>query len=231
MRSSNAPPRNRGNSRASRKPRVNHLVTAGVPQWVEPRRAATGPATRTAVRPLVVPLGDGVGDLAGAQPCPVGPRAVGLLRHQVVGTDPGPPDPAGARHPDRVQQPEQPGSIRGLAGRQAGHQRPAPPVADDVDLGRQAAAGAAQRLLGGRGRRRQPPLGRRRRAGGRARRCCRPAPASPAPRPRRRRAARPARCGPRCRRPPSGRTACSRSPTAQTAPAGPATARRSWSAR
>jgi hypothetical protein len=85
---------------------------------------------------LVLALRNGVRDPAGAQPRPVGPRAVGLVGHQVVGAHTRPADPTRPRHPDCIHQPEQLGSIRAWPGVMrvtSGRPRPSPSRCTLVD--------------------------------------------------------------------------------------------------
>src|SRR4030095_11688301 len=72
-----------------------HLIALAVAGPVKGRRAATTRPLAGAVGLLVLPLRDGVGDVAGAQRRPVGPAGIGLVPSQMVGSHPGPATTAG----------------------------------------------------------------------------------------------------------------------------------------
>jgi hypothetical protein len=67
-----------------------HLIPVAVALAVKGGRAATPGTTTGPVGLLVVALGDGVGDPASPQRCPVGPAGIGLVAGQMLGTHPGP---------------------------------------------------------------------------------------------------------------------------------------------
>src|SRR5204863_9080971 len=154
-----------------------HGVALAVAGCVEGGRAASALAAGAAVVFLVFFDRDDRLDAAAAQVGTVGRGRVGLVTHRGAGPGAGPPGaPAGDL--DLIEQRDELGAVAVLAGGEDPGDRPAAPVSRQVDLGGQAAAGAAQRLPA---RRilviRHRPLwpvrqaargGRRRRAGARA---------------------------------------------------------------
>jgi site-specific DNA recombinase len=115
------------------------LVALAVALAVKGRRAATPSPLAGPVGLLVIPLGDGVGDPAGAQRRPVGPAAVGLVAGQMghPGTRPAPP--TRPRHPHGIHQPHQLAGVSVPARGQPGGQVATATVADRVELGAQPA--------------------------------------------------------------------------------------------
>jgi hypothetical protein len=95
---------------------------------------------------LVGPLGNGVRDTTAAQQPPTPRVAVALVADQVVGSLAGPTPPARSWDRDGVKDRFQLGAVVALAGRKDHAQRPATPVAAEVDLGGQPAPGPAERL-------------------------------------------------------------------------------------
>jgi hypothetical protein len=84
---------------------------------------------------LIVALGDGVRDPAGAQRSPVGTAAVGLVAGQMRQALARPATPTG--HPRLIHQPDQLLGVGVLAWSEAGDQVAATPVTDGVELGGQ----------------------------------------------------------------------------------------------
>jgi hypothetical protein len=113
------------------------LVALAVAEPVKGRGATTTGTTTGPVGLLVIPLRDGVAEVAGPQRRPVGAAAVGLVGGQMVRLFAGPPTAAGPRHPHLVHQPDQLAGISVLARGQPGRQVAAPPIADRVELGGQ----------------------------------------------------------------------------------------------
>jgi site-specific DNA recombinase len=114
-----------------------HLVALAVALAVEGRWPPTTGTPTGSVGLLVVALGDGVGDPAGAQGGAVGTAGVGLVAGQVIGTRAGPTPPTRAAYPHLVHQPDQLGGVGVLPRGQAGGQVTTPAVADGVHLGGQ----------------------------------------------------------------------------------------------
>jgi hypothetical protein len=125
-----------------------HLVAPPVAHRIHDWRPATSGAASQASRLLVRPLGDGVGNPTPAQQPPAGRIAVAPVGGQMVRALAGPAPPTRPWHPDRIQQPLQLGALVPLPGGQQHRQRPATAVAGQVDLGRQPASTASQRLVG-----------------------------------------------------------------------------------
>ena len=119
------------------------LVALAVADPVEPERPARPPGAAGA---LVGPLRDGVRDATAAQQEPTPRIAVTLVADHVVGPLARPTPPARPRHPDRVQDRLQLGTVMPLAGGEHHAQRPAAAVAAKVNLGGQPAPGTAKRL-------------------------------------------------------------------------------------
>ena len=84
-------------------------------------------------------------DPAAAQVGAVGGGGVRLIAHRGAGPGAG-PSPATAADGQLAHQGDELGAVAVLAGGENLGQRPAPPVRDQVNLGGQPAAGAAQRL-------------------------------------------------------------------------------------
>ena len=176
-----------------------------------------------AVGDLVVMFRDRRGDAALAQPRPVRPGRVALVRQQPVRALTWPSGRAG--HADLVERFGQHGRVRDLATGQDERQRPSHAVGDQVRLGRQPATGAADRVISGfvsellevRPCPRCPWAGSRR-AGGHARSWSRSTRSS-----RRRRPGEPSRGpargrAPRPRPSTSGRSSCRSCSSSRTAP-------------
>jgi hypothetical protein len=116
------------------------VVALAVALAVEGWRAATTRPLAGAVGLLVIPLRDGVGDVASAQGGPVRAAGIRLVPGQVVGSLAGSAAAARPGHPHRIDQPDQLAGVGILPRRQPGGQVPAPPVAEGVQLGGQPAA-------------------------------------------------------------------------------------------
>jgi hypothetical protein len=96
---------------------------------------------------LVGAFGDGVGDPAPPQQAPAGRIAVAPVSDQVGGALAGPPR-SRSGDADGVQQRAELGALMPLAGGDQHRQGPAAAVTSQMQLGRQAAAAAAQCLVG-----------------------------------------------------------------------------------
>jgi site-specific DNA recombinase len=118
-------------------------VAAPVALPVEGQGPARSPGTAGT---LVGPLRDGVRDATAAQHPPTPRVAVTLVADQVVGPLAGPAPPRRPRHGNGVKDWLQLGAVVPLAGSEDHAQRPATPVAAEVDLGGQPAPGPAERL-------------------------------------------------------------------------------------
>ena len=114
-----------------------HLVALPVAGLVKGRRPATTGALADPIRLLVLPLGNRVGDVAGAQRGPVRPAAVGLVPGQVGHPRAGPALPTRPSHPHGVHQPDQLAGVGVLPRREPGRQITAATVAHGMDLGGQ----------------------------------------------------------------------------------------------
>src|SRR5512140_623983 len=218
--------------------RKDHLdgVAVLVLSGVEGGRAAAVAATAAAVFLLVLLDRDDRLDPALAQVGAVGGGGVGLIAHR--GGGPGTrPSLAPAADGQLVHQRDELRAIAVLARGQDAGDGAAAPVGDQVNLGGQPAAGAAQRLPPGRGGRRilvirqRPPWpvpragcgGRRPRAGGRAPPWNRRSPPSPCPRPHHSQPAAGPGSWPRSHPATSGDAGYRPSSNAQTPPADHAT--------
>jgi site-specific DNA recombinase len=135
-----------------------HLIALAIAGPVKGRRPATTRPFAGAAGLLVVPLRDGVGDVAGAQGGAIGPAGIGLVPGQVIRSRAGPAAAARPGHPHGIDQPDQLASVGVLPRGQASGQVPTPTVADGVQLGAQPTPGAPQRLLPTCLDRREPPL-------------------------------------------------------------------------
>jgi hypothetical protein len=116
------------------------LVALPVAGSVEGQRPPTTGTLAGPVGLVVIPLGDGVRDVASAQRGPVGAAGVGLVGGQMIWSRAGPPAAAGPRHPHLVHQPDQLDGVGVLARGQPGRQVAATAIADRVELGGQPAA-------------------------------------------------------------------------------------------
>src|SRR5690606_33345842 len=103
------------------------------------------PSALASVSDLIVTLGDRRGDPALAQPGPVRLRRVALVREHPVRPRPRPAPSAGDA--DLTQCRGQHAGVRCLPRGEDERQSPALPVADQVILRRQPAAGAADRMI------------------------------------------------------------------------------------
>lgn len=109
-------------------------------------RATTLGAAALAVGDLIIAFGDDGLDAAPAQQLAVGPGRVSLVTQRPVG--PGAwPAPTQARYPQGVHHVLEHRGVPALPGPEQHHQRPHVPVAQVVDLRRQAAAGAADGVI------------------------------------------------------------------------------------
>jgi hypothetical protein len=115
---------------------------------VEGRWTATVTAFVLAMLNAVGLLRDGAGDTALTQVGAVGAGPVGLIAQGPVRAGPGPPGPQPG-HGDLVQDGGELGAVAALPGGDLDGQRFLPLLGGQVDLGGQAAAGPAQRVIGG----------------------------------------------------------------------------------
>lgn len=123
------------------------FVPAGVPVPVEAGGATAPAATPLTVGTLIPALGDGVPDLPSAQVAAVSTRAVRLIAAHVVRSCPR-VSPKRARDTDSVQDRNQLRCITPLPRRDQDSQRTAPALTGKMDLCREPAARATDRLIG-----------------------------------------------------------------------------------